>query len=55
MLQFHTAGYITAGDMRSFYVKIVPDPEDTGGYYLLFSKDFHDPHAERGAPAGILL
>ncbi|MCR5122905.1 MAG: hypothetical protein K6B74_10860 [Ruminococcus sp.] len=32
--------------MSSFYVKAFHDNEDTGGYYLLFSKNFDDPQAE---------
>ena len=43
---FHQIGYITNGDMKGFYVKAVRDTEDSGGCYLLFSKDFGDPHAE---------
>ena len=43
---FHQTGYITDGDMKGFYVKAVQDAEDTGGCYLLFSKDFSDPYAE---------
>lgn len=43
---FYQTGYITDGDMKGFYVKAIRDADATGGCYLLFSKDFKDPHAE---------
>ncbi len=46
MLPLNTIGYIADGDMRSFYLKIVYDLEDTGGYYIFFSRDFSDLRAE---------
>lgn len=32
--------------MKTFYLKIVHDIDNTGGYYILFSKDFNDLYAE---------
>lgn len=39
-------GYITKGKMKGFFVRLIDDAPISGGYYLLFSKDFSDPNAE---------
>ena len=46
MVLLNKIGYISSGDMKSFYLKIVHDIENTGGYYILFSKDFNNLYAE---------
>ncbi len=46
MILLNKIGYISSGDMKSFYLKIVHDTEKTGGYYILFSRDFSDFYAE---------
>ncbi len=46
MLKYNTIGYSRSGDMKGFYVKIIQDSTETGGCYLLFSKDFDNKEAE---------
>lgn len=43
--QISRRGYIINGDMKAFYVKVSFD-EDTGGYYICFSRDFDEITAE---------
>lgn len=43
--QIARTGYITSGDMKDFYVRALFD-EDSGGYSILYSKDFNDKTAE---------
>ena len=43
--QISQTGYITSGDMKDFYIKTLFD-EDSGGYYILYSKNFDDKNAE---------
>ena len=46
MIPYNKIGLVKSGDMSGFYVKILPDPDDTGGYYILYSRDFSDLSAE---------
>lgn len=46
MIPYNKIGLVESGDMSGFYVKILPDPDDTGGYYILYSMDFSDRSAE---------
>lgn len=46
MVEFNKEGYIHKGEMSGFYIKIVPDIEGTGGYYVLYSRDFSQITAE---------
>jgi hypothetical protein len=39
-------GLIVDGEYKGFYIKIVEDLNNTGGYYLLYSKNFYDKTAE---------
>ena len=43
--QIARTGYITSGDMKDFYVRALFDV-DSGGYSILYSKDFNDKTAE---------
>ena len=43
--QISRTGYITIGNMKDFYVKALFD-QDSGGYYILYSKNFCDKTAE---------
>lgn len=38
-------GLIRSGQMKDFYIKVVSD-EDTGGFYILYSRDFENKSAE---------
>lgn len=46
MIPYNKIGLVKSGDMSGFYVKILPDPNETGEYYILYSKDFSDLSAE---------
>ena len=46
MLRWNETGLAQAGDMQGFYVRAVQDSGDTGGCYLLFSRNFDQPNAE---------
>lgn len=46
MIPYNKIGLVKNGDMSGFYVKVLPDPDDTGGYYILYSRDFSDNTAE---------
>ncbi len=46
MIKFNVIGLAQSGDMKNFYVKVVDDTSETGGYYILFSADFSDPSAK---------
>ena len=46
MLKWNPTGLVQTGEMKDFWVKPVPDVEGTGGYCLLFSKDFSNQQAE---------
>ncbi|MBQ5340327.1 MAG: hypothetical protein J6Z40_14340 [Oscillospiraceae bacterium] len=46
MQKWNEIGFVQTGDMKGFYVKPVQDVDGTGGYYLLFSKDFSNKQAE---------
>ena len=46
MIPYNKIGLVKNGDMVGFYVKIFPDINSTGGYYILYSKDFSDKTAE---------
>ncbi len=37
---------VMSGDMRGFFLRLADDTANTGGYLLLFSRDFSDPAAE---------
>ena len=37
---------VMSGDMAGFYVRLADDTANTGGYLLLFSRNFSDPAAE---------
>ena len=37
---------IRSGEMQGFYIRIICDTADTGGCYVLYSRDFNDPAAE---------
>lgn len=43
--QISQTGYIISGDMKDFYFKALFD-EDSGGYFILYSKNFDDKNAE---------
>ena len=45
-IKWNTIGLVKSGDMKGYYVKAYPDNDGTGGYYLLFSKDFSNTQAE---------
>lgn len=46
MIPFDKEGYIVDGIMKGFYIKIIFDKEETGGYYVFYSKNFKDKTAE---------
>lgn len=46
MLEPNKIGYIRRGKHAGFYIKVAYDPEDTGGYYVFFSRDFSEKTAE---------
>lgn len=46
MIPYNKIGLVKSGDMVGFHVKILPDINGTGGYYILYSKDFSDKTAE---------
>lgn len=46
MIYYNKIGLIKSGDMKDFFVKVINDTENTGGYYILYSRDFSDKTAE---------
>ena len=49
MTIFNTIGLAKSGDMKDFYIKVVDDTSESGGFYILLSlmKQFLDPCIER--------
>jgi 1,2-phenylacetyl-CoA epoxidase catalytic subunit len=41
-----TIGFVIEGENKGFYIKITEDLTNTGGYLLLYSKNFGDKNAE---------
>ena len=46
LVWYDKIGFIHEGHMKGFYVKVVHDTQDTGGYYVLYSKDFSQTTTE---------
>lgn len=46
MIPYNKIGLVKSGDMSGFYVKVLPDLDGTGGYYILYSKDFSSKYSE---------
>lgn len=46
MIKWNVIGLVQTGNMKGYYVKPVRDTDGTGGYYLLFSKDFGNKQAD---------
>jgi hypothetical protein len=46
MIPFNKIGLIREGKNKGFFIKVVEDLDETGGYFVFYSKDFNKKEAE---------